>query len=158
MWICVDFQQKDWQDPQNLNNETFYRPPLTIAQCNIGWEKYPHAGILLKYDDVDYSQGFVQIEEAIGALTKDYILSPCKSDQGFRSIIVNDAGEDEDTVDYILYVFDIRYQKTLEPAQPIKIEFIDSEDVSVGILGFALVLTNKLVSVSSDGQRHFDLI
>ena len=31
-----------------------------------------------------------------------------------------------------------------------------SENILAGIHGYALVLTNKLVRVTSDGQRHFD--
>ena len=51
-----------------------------------------------------------------------------------------------------------KYQKILKNAQPIKVDFKFSENVPAGIYGYALVLTNKLVSKSSDGQRHFDLI
>ena len=58
---------------------------------------------------------------------------------------------------YNLYVFDIRYQKNIESAQPIKVEFKFSEDAPAGIYGYALVLTNKLISKSSVGQRHFGL-
>ena len=63
---------------------------------------------------------------------------------------------DDDSVGYNLYVFDIRYQKSLETAQPVNVEFKFSEDVPARIYGYALVLTNKLVSISSDGQRHFN--
>ena len=52
----------------------------------------------------------------------------------------------------------MKYPKTLEISQPIKEEFIFQENVPAGIYGYALVLTNKVVSVSSDGQRQFDLI
>ena len=63
-----------------------------------------------------------------------------------------------DDIGYNLYVFDIRYQKNLKSAQPIKIEFKFSEKIPAGIYGYTLVLTKRLVSISSDGQRHFDLI
>ena len=33
------FQQRDRQDSQNLNDDTFYRPPVTSDQCIIGTEK-----------------------------------------------------------------------------------------------------------------------
>ena len=45
----------------------------------------------------------------------------------------------------------------MENAQPVKVEVIFSEKFPVGIYGYALVLTNRLVSISSDGQRMFDL-
>ena len=56
IWIIIGFQQRDRQDSQNLNNDTFCRLPVVSAQCIIGREKYPDAGILLNYDDDDYSQ------------------------------------------------------------------------------------------------------
>ena len=45
--IIVGFQQSDRQHDQILNKDTFYRPPVTSAQCIIGTEKYPDSGILL---------------------------------------------------------------------------------------------------------------
>ena len=55
-WIIFGFQQAERQQSQNLNNDTFYRLPVVSAQCVIGTEKYPNAGILLNYDDDDYSR------------------------------------------------------------------------------------------------------
>ena len=39
IWNIVGFQQRDRQDSQNFNNDTFYKPPSTSAQCFIGTEK-----------------------------------------------------------------------------------------------------------------------
>ena len=58
IWIIVGFRLSERQDSQNLNNDSFYRPPVTSAQCIIGTENYPDAGILLNYDDDDYSLGY----------------------------------------------------------------------------------------------------
>ena len=58
IWIIIGFQQRDRQDSQNLNNDTFYRLPVVSPQCVIGTEENPNAGILLNYDDDDYSQGY----------------------------------------------------------------------------------------------------
>ena len=55
IWIITRFQQRDRRDSQNLNNDTFCRLRVVSAQCVIGTENYPDAGILLKYDDDDYS-------------------------------------------------------------------------------------------------------
>ena len=153
IWIIIGFQQRDGQDSQSLNNDAFCRLPVVSAQCIIGTEKYPDAGILLNYDDDDYSQGYHQIKEAFRALTKDDVLQPYISEADFRrsNVAVNDIG-------YNLYVFDIRYQKNFTNSQPIKVEFKFEGVVPNDINGYALVLTNKLVSISSDGQRHFDLI
>ena len=54
------------------------------------------------------------------------------------------------------YVFDIRYQKKLQSAQPIKADFKFSEKIPAGTYGYALVFANKLVNIISDGQHHFD--
>ena len=151
IWIFVPFQQNDRQNNQDLNNDTFYRPQVTSAQCIIGTEKYPDSGILLNYNDDGYSQGYGQITEAFKALTKDNILQPYTSEHDFRSSNdVNDIG-------YNIYAFDIRYQKDFENSQPIKVEFKFDGVFPAGIYGYALVLTNKLISISSDGQRMFDL-
>ena len=76
VWIYVVFHQSDRQHDQNLNNDTFYRMPVTSCQCIIGTEKYSDSAILLNYDDDDYSQRYAQIKEAFRALTKDDILQP----------------------------------------------------------------------------------
>ena len=149
MMIFVGFQQSDREHDQNLNNDTSCRLPVTSAQCIIGTERYPDSAILLNYDDDDYSQGYGQIKEAFRALTKDNILQPYISEHDFRS------SNDDDTVGYFLYVFDIRYPKNFTTSQPIKVELNISKNVPAG---YALVLTNKLLSMSSDRQLHFDLI
>ena len=86
-------------------------------------------------------------------MTKDDILQPYITEAVFRrsNATANDIG-------YNLYVFDIRYQKNFTKSQPIKVEFKFEGVFPKDINGYALVLTNKLVSVSSDGQRHFDWI
>ena len=148
IWIFVAFQQIDRQNDQDLNNDTFYRPLVTSAQCIIGTEKYTDSGILLNYNDDDYSQGYGQIKEA---LTKDNLLQQYISEHDFR------ASNDGNYIGYKIYAFDIRYQNNLETSQPIKVEFIFDGVVPAGIYVYASVLTNKLISISSDGQKMFDL-
>ena len=150
-WIFVAFQQNDRQHDQNLNNDTFVRLPVISAQTIIGTERYPDSAILLNYDDNDYSEGYGQIKEAFRALTKDDILKPYITEDDFRS------SNEGNNIGYNIYAFDIRYQKNFENAQPVKVEFKFSENIAAGIYGYALVLTNRLVSVTSDGQRIFDL-
>ena len=58
----------------------------------------------------------------------------------------------------VMIFFDTRCQQNLIAAQPIKVEFKLDGVVSNDINGYALELTSKLLSISSDGQRHFDLI
>ena len=151
-WIFVGFQQNGRQHDQNLNNDTLVRLPVISAQVVIGTERYPDSGILLNYEDDDYSQGYGLIKEAFRALTKDDILQPYISEDDFRS------SNEGNNIGYNIYAFDIRYQKNFENAQPVKIEFKFSENIAAGIYGYALVLTNRLVSITSDGQRMFDLV
>ena len=151
IWIIVGFQQMDRQNDQNLNNGAFVRLPVISAQCIIGTEKYPDSAILLNYNDDDYSQGYGQIKEAFKVLTKDDILQPYISVDDFRS---SNDGVDNG---YNIHCFDIRYQKSYGSGQSVKVEFEFDGVISGGIYGYALVLTNRIISISSDGQRMFDL-
>ena len=150
-WIFIAFQQNDRQHDQNLNNDTFVRLPVISAQVVIGTERYPDAAIILNYDDDNYSRAYGLIKETFRALTKDDILQPYISENDFRS------SNNNNDVGYNIYAFDIRYQKNFENAQPIKVEFKFSENIDAGIYGYALVLTNRIISITSDGQRMFDL-
>ena len=151
IWIFVAFQQNDRQHDQNLKKDTFVRLPAISAQCIIGTEKYPDSGILLNYNDENYSQGYGQVKDAFKALTKDSLLQPYISEHDFRS------SNDGNNIGYNIYAFDIRYQKNFESSQPIKVEFKFDGVVPAGIYGYSLVLTNRLICISSDGHRMFDL-
>ena len=150
-WIFVAFQRNDRQHDQNLNNDTFGRLPVISAQVVIGTERYPDSGILLNYNDDNYVQGHSQIKEAFKSLTKDDILQLYKPEDDFRS------SNEGNNIGYNIYSFDIRYKKNFEGSQPVKVEFKFSENIDAGVYGYALVLTNRLASISSDGQRMFDL-
>ena len=106
------------------------------------WNKrFPDSGILLNYNDDDYSQACGQIKESFRAPTKDNILQLYITDDDFRS------SNDGDNIGYNIHAFDIRYQKS---GQSVKVEFKFSENLPAGICGYSLVLTNRLVSISSD--------
>ena len=92
-----------------------------------------------------------QIKEAFRALTKDDILQPYISEDDFRS------SNEGNSIGNNKYSFDIRYQKNFENAQSVKVEFKFSENLPAGLHGYALVLTNKSTSITSDGERMFDL-
>ena len=144
--IFVVFQKNDRQHDQKLNKDTFVRLPVISAQVVIGTERYPDSGILLKYDDDDFSQGYGQTKEAFKALTKDDILKPYITEDDFGS------PNESNNIGYNTYAFDIRYQKNFENAQPVKVEIKFSENIPAGIYGYALVLKNRLASITSDGQ------
>ena len=107
---------------------------------------------MLNYDDDDYSQGQVLNKETFKALTKHDILQPYISENDFRSS--NNISE----IGYNFYVFVMGYLKNLESAQTIKVEFIFSKKIPAGLYAYALKLTKNLVSISSDGQRHINLV
>ena len=134
-----------------MNNDTFVRLPVISAQVVIGTERYPDSGVLLNYDDDDCSQAYGLIKEAFRALTKDDILKPYISEDDFRSF------NERNSIGYNIYAFDIRYQKNFENAQAVNVEIKFSENIPAGIYGYAVVLTNRLASITSDGQRMFDL-
>ena len=58
---------------------------ITSYQCVIGTEKYPDAGIILSYDNDNYSQGYSQIKKTFKNLTKDDMLQPYRFDDDFIS-------------------------------------------------------------------------
>ena len=135
-WVFVAFQQNDRQHDQNLNNDTFARLPVISTQVVIGTERYPDSGILLIYNDDDYSQGYGLIKEAFKALTKDDILQPYITEDDFRS------SNEGNYIGYKIYAFAIRYQKNFENAQPVEVEFKFDGAVPAGIYGYPLVLTS----------------
>ena len=87
--------------------------------------------MLSNYDD-DYSQGYSQIKEVLGALTIGNILQLLKSEDDFGS---SNVGDDGNEIGYQIHAFDIRYQKNFESAQPIKVEFKNSAIIPTGIYG-----------------------
>ena len=52
----------------------------------------------------------------------------------------------------------MRYQQNFAASQPVKVIFELDGVVPKDVNGYALVLTNKLISKGSDVQRHFDII
>ena len=134
-----------------MNNDTFVRLQVVSAQVVIGTERFPDTAVFLNYNDDQYSQGYGQIKEASRALTKDDILQLYITEDDFRS------SNDEDSFGYNIHAFDIRYQKSFESGQSVKVEFKFDGVVPAGVFGYALVLTILLVSKSADGQGMFDL-
>ena len=122
--------------------------PERRAQCKVGIEKYPDAGIILNFDDgAEFSKSYGLIKDGFRAPTKNDILQPYISDHDFSV----DFG-------YKLYVFDICYQEIFTASQPIRVQFKNDGVVFNVIYGYVLVLATKSVKASSDGQRQFDLI
>ena len=59
----------------------------------------------------------------------------------------------------IIYLFSVNdIKKKFAAAQLITVEFRLKVFVPEGIIGYASVVTNKLVSISSVGQKDFDFL
>ena len=71
------------------------------------------------------------------------LLSPLRGLQNFRTEYIS--------------VFDLSKQKAAIASQPIRVEFKFSAAFPVvDYVAYALVLTPKIIGISSDGQRYFD--
>ena len=145
-FVIVGFQARNKIDSQVHDNAVFDRLPISNAVCKIGSEKYPDDGIECDYDRDKYDQAYSEIENFYHSNSETNLLNPFIDLHKFRT-------------KYSFYVFDLSKQKDHIASQPIRLEFkiIAAIDVS-NFIADALVLTPKLMSISSDGQRHFDLI
>ena len=56
IYVIVGFMQRDQINKQHQNNDTFYRPSVVNAQCTIGSENIPDAGINCNHAIDKYSQ------------------------------------------------------------------------------------------------------
>ena len=68
--------QRDQFNQQRQNNDTFYRPSVVKAQCKIGGEKFPDAGINCNYAMDKISQPYGEIVSCFRHLAKEIILQP----------------------------------------------------------------------------------
>ena len=55
IYVIAGFVQRDQFIQQHQKNDTFYRPSVVNAQCIIGGEKFPDAGINCIYAIDKYS-------------------------------------------------------------------------------------------------------
>ena len=145
-FVIVGFQARNKIDSQTHDNATFDRLPISNAVLKIGSEKYPVDGIECDYDRDNYVQAYQEIENFYRQHSQTNLLNPFIDLNKFRT-------------NYNFYVFDLSKQKDHIASQPIRLEFKFSAAIDVAdYTAYALVLTPKLISISSDGQRHFDLI
>ena len=145
-FVIVGFQARNKIDSQTHDNAIFNRLPVSNAVCKIGSEKYPDDGIECDYDRDKYDQAYSEIENFSLLKSETNLLNPFIDLHKFRT-------------NYNFYVFDLSKQKDPIGSQPIRLEFKFNAAIDVAdYIAYALVLTPKLMSISSDGQRHFDLL
>ena len=155
IFVIVAFMQRDQFNQQHQKNDKFYRPSVVNAQCIIGSENCPDAGIICIYAIDKFSEAYGEIVTCYRHLAKDNILQPYFTEKDF--ITSNNCPDGN--LGYNLYVFDIRHHQNPNSAQPIKVSFHFRPVVpaATNLIGYSLLLMNKLVSVSSDGPMQFDL-
>ena len=143
-FVIVAFQARNKIDSQTHDNATFDRLPISNAVCKIGSEKYPDDGIECDYDRDKYDQAYSEVENFYLLKSETNLLNPFIDLHKFRT-------------NYNFYVFDLSKQKDPIGSQPIRLEFKFNAAIDVAdYIAYNLVLTPKLISISSDGQRHFD--
>ena len=150
-YVIVEFTQRDHFNQQHQNNDTFYRPSVVNAQCIIGCEKFPDAGINCIYAIDKYSQAYGENVSCFKHLAKDKILRPYITQKDF----ITTNSYPDGNPGYNLYVFVILHHQDYSPAQLMKVifDFRPAVPVATNFIGYGLLLPNKLVSDSSDGQR-----
>ena len=101
--------------------------------------------MLINYGTNNYNEAFKEIV----SFKKDYNglpnnIKPYINHRTFKS-------------SYRIYVFDTRYQRDHIGPQPIQLNFKFSAAVA-DVICHALVLTRKVISVNSDGNKMVDII
>ena len=145
-FVIVGFQARNKIASQTHDNVVFDRLPISNAVCKIGSEKYPDDGIEYDYDRDKYDQAYSEIENFYHLKNETNLLNPFIDLHKFRR-------------SHLFNVFDLSKQKDQIASQPIRLEFkVNAAFAVADYVAHALVLTPKLISISSDGQRHFDLI
>ena len=156
IYVIVGFVQRDQFNQQHQNNDTFNRPSAVNAQCFVGSENFPAAGKNFNYAIDKYSQTYSAVVSSFRHLAKDNFLQPYFTQKYF--ITCNNYPDGNPA--YNLYVFDVRHHQDSSSAQRIKVrfDFRPAVPAATNLNGYALSITNKKLSISSDGQSHFDLV
>ena len=147
-WIIIGFMADEIFDSQVHDYSTFDWLPISEAACRLGSDRYPNDYINLNYPRNNFHEAYYQLKNFFLKHAEDRIMKPFKGPNSFRRY-------------YNFYVFDITNQKDHISAQPITVDFKFYNAPGINVLdytAFALVLTNRLVSISLDGKRMFDII
>ena len=143
-YIKVGFENNNVNE-QTHDASTFHIMDVTEYYCKIGSEFYPEDRMNINYGASNYNEAFKEIV----SFNKDYNglphnIKPYINHRTFKS-------------SYRIYVFDTRYQSDHIGPQPIQPNFKFSAAV-LDVICHALVLTRKVISVNSDGNKMVDII
>ena len=140
---------------QNQRNDAFFKPTVVNAHCNKGSERNTDAGKNGENATDKCSQAYEEIVSLFRILAKDIFshLYITQKDLTFSN------RKPEKNPGSKLYVFDIRHHHNFSSAEPIKVRFDFRSPVEAAkrLIGYALLLTQNFLTISSDGQREFAL-
>ena len=83
-------------------------------------------------------------------------MKPYKIQEDFRKNNLNAGCENLYDIGYKLFVFDMGSQNILSSARPINVIFKLHKKAPTSLVGFALIITNKLISTSKGGQKQLN--
>ena len=90
---------------QILNNDSFYGPPVKLAQCKNASEKHLEAGKNLGCaEEHKNSSSYSQIVSSCKHLTIDDIIEPYVSENNFTTNIVIAADKDTDDIGPVFFL------------------------------------------------------
>ena len=143
-YIIVGFENNNVNE-QTHDASTFDIMNVTECCCKIGSEFYPEDRMNVNYGTNNYNEAFKEII----SFNKDYNglphnIKPYINHRTFKS-------------NYRKYAFDTRYQSDHIGPQPIQLNFKISAAVG-DVMCHAIVLTRKVNSVNSDGNKMVDII
>ena len=143
-YTIVGFENNNINE-ETLDASTFDIMNVTECLCKIGSEFYPEDRMNINYGTNNYNEAFKEIV----SFNKDYNglphnIKPYINHRTFKS-------------SYRIYVFDTRYQRDHIGPQPIQLNFKFSAGVA-DVISNTLVLTRKVISVNSDGNKMVDIV
>ena len=142
-YIIVGFENNNVNE-QTHDASTCDVMNVTECYCKIDSEFYPEDRMNINYGTNNYNGAFKEIV----SFNKDYNglphIKPYINHRTFKS-------------SYRIYVFDTRYQRDHTGPQPIQLNFKFSAAVA-DVICHALVLSRKVISVNSDGNKMVDII
>ena len=143
-YIIIGFENNNVNE-QTHDASTFHIMNVTECYCKIGSEFYPEDRMKINYVINNYNEAFKEIV----SFNKDsnglpHNIKPYITHRTFKS-------------NYRIYVFDSRYQSDHIGPQPIQLNFKFSAAVA-DVICHALVLTIKVISVNSDGNKMVDIV
>ena len=147
-YIIVGFENNNVNE-QTHDASTYDIMNVTECYCKIGSEFHPEDRMNINYGTNNYNEAFKEIV----SFNIDYYGLPQKIKPYIYIYIYHRTFKSS----YRIYVFDTRYQSDHICPQPIQLNFKFSAAVA-DVICHALVLTRKVNSVNSDGNKMVDIV